>query len=124
MTAVEDLVAFLRARIGEDEVVARGAAGAAAGPWTWDRGEFSPPLVYGNSMVGVVGSGDVDIDDEIGAHVARWDPARVLVECAAKQLIVAEAAEQAPYLESWEDVLTRLALPYADHPDYRAEWRP
>jgi hypothetical protein len=50
--------------------------------------------------------------------IARWDPARVLAECAAKRRIVEMYAGQhgQPY------VLHFLALPYADHPDYRQEW--
>jgi len=74
------------------------------------------------------------------AHIARHDPARVLAECAAKRRIVrrAQAAESAlrePDLDdgtyfirrscrdSWVLALGDLALPYADHPDYREEWR-
>lgn len=29
-----------------------------------------------------------------------------------------------PIRETSDDLLSFLALPYADHPDYRAEWRP
>lgn len=51
-------------------------------------------------------------------------PARVLAECEAKRRIV-EVAER---FGTWEggmaDVTLRyLALPYADHPDYRDEWK-
>jgi hypothetical protein len=49
-------------------------------------------------------------------HIARWDPARVLAECEARRRIVTECG--------WETVMRHLALPYADHPDYRDEWRP
>jgi hypothetical protein len=83
------------------------------------------------------------IDDETAEHIARWDPARVLAEVDAKRRILDEVVEDAtgldmsvdldrrtrprdevtePYLG---DVLVRLlALPYADRPGYREEWRP
>jgi hypothetical protein len=76
-----------------------------------------------------------------GEHIARWDPARVLAECEAKRRIIAEVAaaidsldsqiadllDAPPFTTDFEtsDLLLRLlALPYAGHEDYRAEWRP
>jgi len=58
-------------------------------------------------------------------------PARVLAECEAKRRIVETVVD----MESVEDerpqqvvtlrwVCQILALPYADHADYREEWRP
>jgi hypothetical protein len=44
-------------------------------------------------------------------------PARVLAECEAKRRIVEQ-------VNGMEYVLRLLALPYADHEDYRPEWRP
>ncbi len=55
-------------------------------------------------------------------------PAKMLAECDAKRRIVAlhtdnEFAElDYPRLESW-GILQLLALPYADHPDFKPEWR-
>lgn len=55
--------------------------------------------------------------------------ARVLSECEAKRRIVEAATwemkdgSRVAY-ELDEDTLRLLALPYADHPDYRDEWRP
>ena len=49
-----------------------------------------------------------------------------LAECEAKRRIVESyVAEFGP--GDWlvdHDVLRLLALPYADHPDYRQKWRP
>jgi hypothetical protein len=86
-----------------------------------------------------------------GEHIARWDPARVLAECEAKRRIVdvyldersrrdvyqrddaraVEDEEQARRRRSsaarcrgLEFAVESLALPYADRPDYREEWRP
>lgn len=80
-------------------------------------------------------------------HVARHDPARMLAECEAKRRIIAEHSDERDHGNGrithtgvcdtcGEDVgrdvddqypcrtLQLLALPYADHPDYRDEWRP
>jgi len=53
------------------------------------------------------------------AHIARHDPARVLAECEAKRRILT-------YAEHNDDVYllgSYLALPYADHESFQAEWR-
>jgi hypothetical protein len=56
-----------------------------------------------------------------------YDPARVLAECEAKRRIVQEydwAYRQTSGDGLWI-ALRLLALPYADHPDYREEeWKP
>ena len=80
-------------------------------------------------------------------HIARQDPARVLAECEAKRLVVGLHGDGEPncmggYVEGlthrqiietesyngvatgYCDTLRALALPYADHPDYRDAWRP
>ncbi|MFE6868325.1 DUF6221 family protein [Kitasatospora sp. NPDC057692] len=135
MTA--DLVAFLRARLDEDE---QGAATSWPGLWATDAEEY-----------GVVDSEDgTEIADIVvcstrqqqatARHIARHHPARVLAEVDAKRRIlarytsaVADSAEDADgyYDENrFEDarqlypVLRLLALPYADHPGYRPEWAP
>ena len=75
--------------------------------------------------------GKADVD-----HIARHDPARVLREVEAKRAIVADYADAcAKYRadrtefragERFAALLaaTRLAAVYADHPDYREEWKP
>jgi hypothetical protein len=103
---VDDLVAFLAARLDEDEAAATAIHGDQ---WGWPRA--SPGFA---------------------AYVARHDPARALREVEAKRAILAETF---PLIESewggsfgvsrWgEELLKYLALPYSDHPDYRAEWKP
>ena len=68
--------------------------------------------------------------------IACHDPARVLREVEAKCALldrflpdVVSADEQIN--EEWhagstlaDDLLCTMTLPYADHPDYRDEWRP
>jgi hypothetical protein len=66
-------------------------------------------------------------------HIARHDPARVLAEVEAKRRVITaeqdRVLEEGPLPERMRgeietDVLRLLTLPYADHPDYREEWRP
>ena len=103
-----DLTTFLLERIAEDEHAARRAEA------------FTDPL-----------------PDFLGT----WDHARVLAECAAKRRIVelhepngetcsvCALQDGSKYGDGWgaEDwpctTLRALALPYADHPEFREEWR-
>ena len=104
--AVTDLTEFLLARIAEDEAVAeRGRRHNGRGTFENDN--------YGCLLV---------------------DPARILAECEAKRRIVEDAIaadDHDPsdaYADGYRCALERvceiLALPYADHPDHRQEWRP
>ena len=51
---------------------------------------------------------------------------RLKAECGAKRRIVAELERdhERHSRESYWMILRLLALPYADHRDYREEWRP
>ena len=109
----EGLIAFLNARLDEDE--------AAAKAW----------LPLGNPTA---------MQRE---HIARQDPGRVLREVEAKRVILGRhkpLSEASSHLAcAWcsddvdtvsldmrwpcPDVLS-LAAVYSDHPDYRPEWKP
>ncbi len=55
------------------------------------------------------------------------DPTRIVTECEAKRRIVQRYSVPDPHDEPGCrdcDMLRLLALPHADHPDYREEWRP
>lgn len=113
------LAEFMRARLDEDERVAR-----AATPGTWSAAESYPDawVIDGptHNIANENSRGDISRGDAM--HIARHDPARVLREVEAKRLIVAGIdPEDPPDLVA---VLRLLALPYVDHPDYRDEWRP
>jgi hypothetical protein len=133
------LVEFLLARIAEDEASARAAL---PGPWEWERptGKWNGPEGYIRSKpdgflvvsnIGAEYNHQLDIDATEAEHIVRWDPARVLAECEAKRRIV-EGFAYVTHYESDDDsavlnaahYLRLLALPYADHPDYREEWKP
>lgn len=54
-------------------------------------------------------------------------PRFMLAECEAKRRIVnrlATADEEPRAMAEFGRILSLLALPYADHPDYREEWKP
>lgn len=105
------LTEFLLARIREDE-----AAAWAAGGLLWLDGAHPTP-----SAVVADASGDVVVyregvaSEQQAAHIARWGPARTLVECEVKRRIIARGDEP---------TLRLLALPFADHAGYSADWRP
>lgn len=106
-TSTQSLAGWLLEQIAEDEAVARAAF----------------------SGVGV----ERLMSTPQRAHVARWNPARVLAECESKRALIKRHSEEheCPVGETaggwWDDewpcdVLRLLALPYADHDGYRDEW--
>lgn len=122
-----DLLPFLLDRIAEDEEWARRALevderfpDAAEVTYRWWR-DVNYPF------------GGRSTTSEAGAP----SPARVLAECEAKRRIV---LMHEPYDSGWLGrrptcwvcsadgwpclTLAVLSLPYANHPDYREEWRP
>jgi hypothetical protein len=99
---MRDLTEFLLARIAEDE---------AAADRLFFRRELAPPIFAGDPP-------------RYGYYTVRD---RVLAECEAKRRIVEVAAwllqDGTRAQLTAHQLLGALALPYADHPDYREEWR-
>lgn len=121
------LTDFLLARIAEDEA---GARAASPGPWRIagtdderDDEDTWPGDVL--AVDGIKAAESFALTDRqqfaTAGHIARHDPARVLAECEAKRRIV-ELCDG--FDEQGREVRQLLALPYADHPDYREEWKP
>ena len=120
-----NLTEFLLARIAEDEAAAHHARGLLGMDAQWHTAEH-------------LRERGLTIAD--ARHVERWSSARVLAECEAKRRIVElhDCVHECigdgnltadPNLQDGAyggpcDTLLLLALPYADHPDYRDEWRP
>lgn len=114
----QDIVDFLSARYADHKSAALGAKGTTDGRWTQDDGPPEDIVLYDKCDKLAMGQ---------ARHIARHDPAFVLADLDAKEQVLREL----PGLE-WHEpcvslvglILALLALPYADHPDYREEWRP
>lgn len=117
------LVEFLLARIEEDELFATAALNPGSRLQRWD------PLY--------VADGD---DEHISAHIARFDPHRMLAECAAKRAVVeaydeAVGVNDAHHLRPGADsvhgpalanlayrIVWELAKAYLPHDNFSPEW--
>ncbi|MFF3554204.1 DUF6221 family protein [Streptomyces tsukubensis] len=125
---MDELISFLTVRLGEDAETAQ-ACVATDGRWR----------VIGDAVLIDSGPDLVAADMNDAEHIGRWDPYRVLAEVNAKQQIIATATthfREAASPDSLvsrpatmallvlEPVLQQLATPYADHEDYREQWRP
>lgn len=117
------LVEFLNARLDEDETVAR-------------RAEESPGAYRGHAA-GTAPLWTVSAASAFGHELGprgsvEATPGRMLLEVEAKRRIVVKCVdifsvkwweyEDAPDLAC--ETLELLAMPYADHDDYREEWAP
>lgn len=146
MTA-QTITEFIAARLDDDEAYARNAFRPHG-----DEGPKNGPewreIWSGTVECGPGGEHIATFDSQLSRHIERHDPARVLREVAAKRAILKQyqAALTANQIgtrpggihsissriraedEAALDVLSRavahLAAAYADHPDYREEWRP
>lgn len=124
---MDELIAFINARLDEDEATAKAAAGCPLvhqdghedGDWSWLR-DYGQPQLAQLALID---------------HQSRFDPARVLREVAAKRAILDEhkavtrlatLTEQELGFLGWYRgwVLKNLAATWNDHPDYREEWKP
>ncbi|MFD5317527.1 DUF6221 family protein [Streptomyces sp. NPDC127098] len=136
---MEDLIAFVRARLDEDEEIAKAPTGAAWAQANWDYHENE---IGGEAHVDL-GTNHLDATSSLNQlemrHVARHDPARVLREIEAKRrlLDMYDSPETSPALpDSFNrfarditrsflgDIFRQLATVWAYHPDYRQEWKP
>jgi hypothetical protein len=123
----DDLAKFLRARLDEDEQVARSACGATieATESLWEAKYLSVHAVTSTST-------SAELPAELADHIARQDPARTLAEVDAKREVVRLAERAYDYHGTFMNgfasalvhALRLFALPYAGHPDYRPEWAP
>ena len=117
------MVAFLRARLDEDEQAAR-----AAGGRIWSVDDEGCCVLEDGVILETTGRMDAYRDADV-RHVAQWDPARVLAEVEAKRRILDKLDEIERIVDAREvwsidvdDLRRDLALPYRDHPDYDPAW--
>ena len=137
----DDLITWLHQQFDDDERVALETPEESRS-WTHRSFvDYSAPdlpqddhtLWFGDRVVGEVGFGDGEILPDEAEHIARHDPARVLAEVDAKRRLLQQfelrgnsvrATVQPSTGGVWDDLLRMLALPYADRPGYREDWRP
>lgn len=150
MSGMDDLVAWLRNRIGDDYEMAQVADALTRPPWvsqvTRDASDYNEGKIVDGDGLAVVHVEDQTPERAVAEHIARWDPARVLAELDAKRRILDEheRTECQGHAEPWVEhgaacryrcwvcggdrypcaTLRLLAVPYADQPGYRDEWRP
>jgi len=135
---MNDLTAFLTARLDEDEAVAKAAASCTGPDWHQSH------AVTANGATTIVFNGpddDIEVadtlrrdDQEIAPFIARHDPARALREVEAKRALVRRCEQQAKreFDNAMEEdrtwvlwpVLFELAAIWSDHPDYDQAWKP
>lgn len=141
-----DIVEFIRARLDDDERIARKAAHSNGGAAMWHRYDIRDELnnhttaavdIGLRGLLASEGPHGTDEDPLLPAeltHIARHDPARVLREVAAKRRVLerhrlvidAEHPDLSPCARCrkvWPcpDLLD-LALVWSDHSDYDPAW--
>jgi hypothetical protein len=144
MSGMDTLVEFLLARLAEDEQAAQALHGVRLEAYEegGDDG-WAVEADPGGDPGAIIG------DERLAKHIARHDPGRVLAEIDAKRRIVdmhsghhecvswdRHSTDLTPtdhtdtvlvdrgYTHEDDPTLRLLALPYAAHKDYRAEWAP
>jgi hypothetical protein len=135
---MSDLVAFLRARLDEDEAYALGAFGDHN-----NAGRRWSEIWSGALQIGEYEDLLITNDAPVSRFMARNDPGRVLAEVEAKRRIIEEHLPMQIHLEAVDKTprcnqcgdsrgrfrtypcptLRLLAQPYADHPDFDPDWR-
>lgn len=141
---MDDLIAFLKARLAEREAKALGAG--EIGTPDWHVGEDGSGNPESDACV-IDGNGEIVVYDEgrprlaEAVHIADNDPAWALADIESKRQVIklyenAVSAKRAGSIsyrnrtqdEAAVDVLgaavQSLALPYAGRPDYLEEWKP
>lgn len=135
---MDDLAAFVTARLDEDEAAAKAAIDSAhrdkCAVWIArpDGNGYVIGDETGHFAFCLVGASEGGM-----AHVIRHDPARVRREAAADRKLLAAYAEVARYdtddpepefasgrAAGLGEAVRIRAERFSDHPDYRPEWKP
>lgn len=130
---MSEIADFLRARIAERRAIAE-----AASPGPWHANEEADEVVAADGIT--VADGFALSGRQLRAtvqHIAANDPVDLIADCDAKLAVVNLMDETLKYakgdtevdhygtLGNAEDVLRRLARPFAGHPDRKGEeWAP
>ncbi|MCZ0207912.1 DUF6221 family protein [Streptomyces sp. UMAF16] len=137
---MDELVRWFGEQLDEEERVAR-AADDTLGKVNLDW-QYQPEDPMGGRVVSVRGADLIpDVTAGIGAHVAEYDPRRVLCEINAKRQILLARENASKTLSatepgtavhdlmtgavnSYDHVIRLHAAAYDGRPGYREEWRP
>lgn len=124
MIEAERLVAFVSARLDEDEAAAKAAAEADGADWVLgsteddDKRSIRHPTPEWDYYVAD------RVDEDTAAHIVRHAPARALRDVEAMRKILADRWGGPDHQDMWEHHVRLLAAVWSDHPDYRPEWTP
>lgn len=126
MSAVDDLITWLRAALDDDERVAHAVFGVNVRADLINgkpapRWEFPPESSSIYSSDGILRVRHTWKRE--AEHIIRWDPARVLAEVEAKRRLVdflGRIPEMSYDVAEWGLML--LAQPYAGRDGWREEW--
>jgi hypothetical protein len=123
VSAVDELITWLRAQLDDDERVAR-EAGDDSLRWRSEGPERN--LV---DEIRTIAIAPYEGELHEAEHIARWDPARVLAEVEAKRRVLdwlVDCENKALDGNWWNlevrDAVEALAQPYAGRPGWREEW--
>jgi len=132
---IASLVAFLDARLDEEEAAAKGPPGWKLEHWSAVRYKISDSGrewrvdAEPRCIVDATARDDAE-------HIARYDPARVLREVEANRAIVRRCAARMDEMDVYPNALVSpravlarqalmdLAAVWNDHPDYDQDWKP
>jgi hypothetical protein len=129
---MDDLIEWYGAQLDADERIARDAGGLA---WYRPAEYLGDPAAIRDSEHERVVCYEGWPSEGQAAHIAEWDPARVLREIEADRDLLrqykevsANDVDEQEYAHGWANALgfaVRLrASAYRDRPGYREEWRP
>lgn len=130
---MSDLLAFIEARLKDDEAAATNGGSLAGDSWYAHE-----PMPNPNHWEVLQPGGELCRTTRYAAqHIARHDPARVLREVAAKRAILAEHHRVSRWGSPVDvcdahdgytmetvicDTMLALASVWSDHPDYQQGW--
>jgi hypothetical protein len=132
-----ELHEFLEARIAEDEDYAQNIIDCEYDTYKAEWGYLSSAKVDIGSPTDYI---DAANDSTVAKFIERFDPARILAECAAKRAVIDAASDEITYIPTgrslWNNdpslgyieksegrvILEALAAPYSSHPDYDQSW--
>jgi hypothetical protein len=137
--STDDLVAFIEARLADDQRMALAATPEhwSVEPWRNDHNvEFLVIADYHQGPPAIALKSEAD-----AAHIARHDPSRVLRDVEALRAVVEECKSTMDWVEELRRegdealayrahvgslllVLKMFAAVWREHPDFRPEWSP